>query len=155
MNQQWSPPDWMYRNSRPKDNGYFENMTRIIFQGGLNWRVIDRKWLNFRKAFSDFSIDTVAKYDETEVERLMNDAGIVRNRAKIVATITNAKQFQTIVKNHGSFQSYIDSLDKLDNYARTVKELTKKFSRLGPSSARIFLYSVGENITHEGQSLES
>jgi DNA-3-methyladenine glycosylase I len=149
MNQQWSPPDWMYRNSRPNDNGYYENMTRIIFQGGLNWRVIDQKWPNFRKAFSYFSIDTVAKYDETEVERLMNDAGIVRNRAKIVATITNAKQFQKIMRNHGSFQNYIDSLDKSDNYALTVKELTKKFSRLGPSSAQIFLYSVGEDIAHE------
>jgi len=149
MSQQWSPPDWMYRNSRPNDDGYFENMTRVIFQGGLNWRIIDRKWPNFRKAFSNFSIDTVAKYDETEVEQLMNDAGIVRNRAKIVATITNAKQFQTIMRNHESFRSYIDSLDKSENYARMVKELAKKFSRLGPSSARIFLYSVGENITHE------
>lgn len=149
MSQQWSPPDWMYRNSRPNDDGYFENMTRVIFQGGLNWRIIDRKWPNFRKAFSNFSINTVAKYDETEVEQLMNDAGIVRNRAKIVATITNAKQFQTIMRNHESFRRYIDSLDKSENYARMVKELAKKFSRLGPSSARIFLYSVGENITHE------
>ena len=149
MSQQWSPPDWMYRNSRPNDDGYFENMTRVIFQGGLNWRIIDRKWPNFRKAFSNFSIDTVAKYDETKVEQLMNDAGIVRNRAKIVATITNAKQFQGIMRNHESFRRYIDSLDKSENYARMVKELAKKFSRLGPSSARIFLYSVGENITHE------
>ena len=149
MSQQWSPPDWMYRHSRPNDNGYFENMTRVIFQGGLNWRIIDRKWPNFRKAFSNFSINTVAKYDETEVERLMNDAGIVRNRAKIVATITNAKQFQRILRNHGSFQSYLDTLDKSDNYARTVKELTKKFSRLEPSSAQIFLYNVEENITRE------
>ncbi len=150
MNQQWSPPDWMYRNSRPTNDGYFENMTRVIFQGGLNWRIIDGKWPHFRKAFSDFSIDAVAKYDETEVERLMNDAGIVRNRAKIIATITNARQFQTILRTHGSFQSYLDSLDKSDNYARAVKELTINFSRLGPSSARIFLYSVGENIIHEG-----
>ena len=149
MSQQGSSPDWMYQNSRPNDKGYFENMTRIIFQAGLNWRIIDRKWSNFRRAFSDFSIDTVAKYVETGVERLMNDAGIVRNRSKIVATITNAKQFQTIMRKHGSFQSYLDSLDKSDNYARTVKELTKTFSRLGPSSARIFLYSVGENITPE------
>ena len=149
MTQQWRPPDWMYRNSRPNDNGYFENMTRVIFQGGLNWRLIERKWPNFRKAFSDFSIDTVAKYYETDVERLMNDAGIVRNRAKIVATITNAKQFQTIMGSHGSFQSYIDSLDKSDNYALVIKELRKQFNRLGPSSASIFLYSVGENIKHE------
>ena len=108
------------------------------------------KMASFRKAFSHFSIDIVAKYDETDVERLMNDTGIVRNRAKIVTTITNARQFQIVIRTHGSFQSYIDSLDKSDNYARAVKEFTINFSRFGPSSARIFLYSVGENIAHEG-----
>ena len=149
MSQQWIPPEWMYRKNRPTDDGYFENMTRIIFQGGLNWRVIDRKWPNFRKAFSEFRIATVANYDEGDVERLMNDAGIVRNRAKILATITNANQFQRILETHESFQDYLDSLDKSDNYTLTVQELAKTFSRLGPSSARIFLYSVGEAITHE------
>jgi DNA-3-methyladenine glycosylase I len=149
MDQQWSPLDWMYRTRRPNDKGYFENMTRVIFQGGLNWRIIARKWSNFQKAFNNFSINAVANFDEAKVERLMNNAEIVRNRAKIVATMTNAKQFQTITKKYGSFQNYLDSLDKSDNYAHIIKELTKKFSRLGPSSARIFLYSVGENITHE------
>ena len=56
-------------------------------------------------------------------------------------------RFQTIMRQHGSFQSYIDSLDKSDKYVRMVKELTKKFSWLGPSSVQIFFYSVGENIT--------
>ena len=149
MSQHWTPPDWMYRNNRPDDKGYFENMTRIIFQGGLNWRIIDRKWSNFRKAFSDFSIDAVAKYDDTEVEKLLQNSGIVRNRAKILATIKNAKQFQVITKEHGTFQKYVGSLDKSKNYTHAVKELVKRFSRLGPSSTRIFLYSVGENITHE------
>jgi 3-methyladenine DNA glycosylase Tag len=144
-----SPPEWMYRNSRPDDKGYFENMTRIIFQGGLNWKIIENKWSNFKKAFNRFSINTVAKFDDAKVERLMENTGIVRNRAKIVATITNAKQFQTIKKTYGSFQNYIDTSDKSNNYAHIIKELTKKFSRFGPSSAIIFLYSVGENIKHE------
>jgi DNA-3-methyladenine glycosylase I len=139
----------MYRNTRPTDDGYFENMTRVIFQGGLNWKVIDRKWANFRVAFKNFSIEIVANYDDSDVERLLNDAGIVRNRAKILATITNARQFQAIQRNHGSFQDYLDSLDKSDNHAQVVKELMKKFSRLGASSAQIFLYSVGEKIKHE------
>lgn len=149
MSQHWSPPDWMYRNSRPDDEGYFENMTRIIFQGGLNWRIIDEKWANFRKAFKDFSIDAVASFDDGDVERLMQDVGIVRNQAKIIATINNAKQFQIIAKEHGTFQSFIDGLNKSKNYAQIINELSKRFSRLGSSSARIFLYSVGENITHE------
>ncbi|UCE95991.1 MAG: DNA-3-methyladenine glycosylase I [Candidatus Bathyarchaeota archaeon] len=149
MSRQWSPSGWMYRKSRPEDSGYFENMTRIIFQGGLNWRMIDKKWPNFKEAFNDFSIDSVANFEEADVERLMNNKGIVRNRAKIVATISNAKEFQAIIREYGSFQTFLRSLDKSDNYSHAVEELSKKFSRLGPSSAGIFLYSVGENIKHE------
>lgn len=143
----WGPPRWMYRDRRPlNDDAYFENMTRVIFLAGLGWKMIDKKWSNFRKAFKNFSIDDVAKFDENDVERLMSDAGIVRNRAKIIATINNANQFQSIRKEYGSFQSYLNSLDKSNNYALVIKELGKKFNRLGPSSARIFLYSVGENV---------
>jgi DNA-3-methyladenine glycosylase I len=76
----------------------------------------------------------------------MGDASIVRNRAKITATIKNAKRLQNIRGEYGSFQNYLDSLDKSSNYALVIKELRKNFSRVGPSSARIFLYSVGEDI---------
>jgi DNA-3-methyladenine glycosylase I len=145
--QKWRPPKWMYREKRPtSDDAYFENMTRVVFLAGLNWRMIDEKWPNFKKAFQDFSIAEIAMFDEKDAKRLVGDAGIVRNKAKIIATIHNAKQLQNIKKEHGSFQSYLDSLDKSDNYALVVKELGKKFSRLGPSSARIFLYSVGERV---------
>ena len=147
--ESWSPPKWMYRGRKPpNDDAYFENMTRVIFLAGLSWKIIDEKWPNFQRAFKDFSIDSVAKFEESDVERLVSDAGIVRNRAKIVAAIGNAKQFQNVKKEHGSFQSYLDTLDKSNNYALVIKELGKRFSRLGPSSARIFLFTVGENIKH-------
>jgi len=137
----------MYRDKRPpSDDAYFENMTRVIFLAGLSWKMIDKKWSNFKKAFKNFSVAEVAKFDEKEIKRLMSDAGIVRNQAKIIATINNAKHLQDVKKEHGSFQSYLDKLDKSNNYALVIKELGKKFSRLGPSSARIFLYSVGEQI---------
>jgi len=143
----WRPPGWMYRDRRPtSDDAYYENMTRVIFLAGLSWRMIDEKWPNFKKAFNNFSIAEVVKFDEEDIKRLMSDGGIVRNRAKITAAINNAKQFQNIKREHGSFQSYLDSLDKSNNYALVIKELGKKFSRLGPSSARIFLYSVAEDI---------
>lgn len=143
----WSPPGWMYRGRRPPhDDAYFENMTRVIFLAGLSWRMIDKKWPNFKEAFSSFSIGKVANFGEKDVERLMSDAGIVRNRAKITATVNNAKQLEKIREEYGSFQSYLDSLDKSKNYASVIKELGKRFSRIGPSSARIFLYSVGEDI---------
>jgi len=145
----WRPPAWMYRDRRPtSDDTYFENMTRVIFLAGLSWRMIDEKWSNFKKAFNNFLIANVAKFDEKDIKRLMSDAGIVKNRAKIMAAINNAKQFLNIEKEYGSFKSYLDSLDKSNNYALVIKELGKKFSRLGPSSARIFLYSVGEKIEH-------
>jgi 3-methyladenine DNA glycosylase Tag len=130
----------------PNDDAYFENMSRVIFLAGLSWKMINEKWPNFKKAFKNFSIDEVAKLGEEDVERLMGDKSIVRNRAKIIATINNAKQFQNIRKEYGSFRSYLDSLDKSSNYALVIKELGKKFARMGPSSARIFLYSVGEDI---------
>ena len=143
----WSPPKWMYRDRRPpNDDAYFENMTRVIFLAGLSWKMIDKKWPNFKEAFKNFSIDAVAKFSEQNLQHLIGDARIVRNRAKIIATINNAKQFENIKKEYGSFQHYLDSLDKSGNYALVIKELGKKFSRIGPSSARIFLYSVGENI---------
>lgn len=145
----WSPPKWMYRDKRPpNDDTYFENMTRVIFLAGLSWKIIDKKWPNFKKVFKNFSIDKVVEFSENDIQRLISDTSIVRNRAKIIATINNAKQFQNTKKEYGSFQRYLDSLDKSNNYALVVKELGKKFSRIGPSSARIFLYSVGENIRH-------
>lgn len=143
----WTPPKWIYRDKKPPNDGiYFENMSRVIFLAGLSWGMIDKKWPNFKKAFKNFSIDEVAKFNEKDLERLANDAGIVRNRAKIAATIDNAKQFQNIRRAFGTFRSYLDSLDKSNNYALVIKELGRQFSRIGPSSARIFLYSVGEEI---------
>ena len=143
----WSPPGWMYRGRRPPDDdAYFENMTRVIFLAGLSWKMIDRKWPNFQRAFKNFSIDEVAEFGENDLGRLMSDSGIVRNRAKIMATVNNAKQFQKTAEQHGSFQSYLDKLDKSNNYALIVKELGKRFSPLGPSSTRLFLYSVGEDV---------
>jgi len=145
----WSPPKWMYRNRQPSDDdAYFENMTRVIFQAGLSWKMIDEKWPNFKEAFKNFSIDQVAKFTENDVKRLMSNAGIVRNQAKIVAAIKNAQHFQDIKKEYGSFRLFLSGLDKSNNYASVVKELGKRFQRLGPSSAGIFLYTVGEDFKH-------
>jgi len=150
--QTWQPPDWWCpQGTHPRtDDGYFENMCRIIFQAGLNWRVIDNKWPATKTAFAGFSVEKVARFGDEDLERLMSDAGIVRNRGKILAIILNARQFQEIKKQYGSFQKYLDSLDKSNNYAAVVQVLTRRFRWLGPSSASLFLYTVGEDIKHEG-----
>jgi DNA-3-methyladenine glycosylase I len=69
----------------------FERMSLEAFQSGLSWLTILRKRENFRRAFSGFEIEKVARYTEADVQRLMEDVGIVRNRAKIDATIANAR----------------------------------------------------------------
>jgi len=145
--ESWTPPEWIYRGkSPPNDDAYFENMTRVIFLAGLSWKMIDKKWPNFRMAFKNFSVERVARFTQKDVQELMNDAGIVRNRAKITAAVDNARRFQNVRTEYGSFKQYLDSLDKSENYASVIKDLGRKFSRVGPSSARIFLYSVGEDI---------
>lgn len=145
----WRPPSWIYRETRPpNDDVYFENLIHVIFQAGLSWKMIEKKWPNFKKAFRNFSIDEVAMFNDNDLARLMGDKGIVRNKSKIEAAISNAKEFQKIKEEYGSFQSYLDSLDKSENYAKVIKELGKRFRRLGPSSARIFLYSVREDVKH-------
>jgi DNA-3-methyladenine glycosylase I len=73
------------------DNALFEKISLEAFQSGLSWITILRKRPAFRAAFSGFDIEKVAAFDESDVERLLNDAGIVRNRSKIEATIHNAR----------------------------------------------------------------
>ncbi len=140
-------PEWWLRNKRPSnDNVYFENMCRVIFQAGLNWQVIDKKWPNIRKAFANFNIDKVACFTNEDMQRMLTDEGIVRNKGKIQAIIQNAQNFKAIEKQFGSFQKYLDSLDKSNNYDNVIKDLINKFKWLGPPSASTFLYTVGEKI---------
>jgi 3-methyladenine DNA glycosylase Tag len=122
-------------------------MCRVIFQAGLNWQVIDKKWPTTKKAFANFSTNKVADFTATDVECLMKDQGIIRNRGKIKAIIQNAQNFVAIEKKYGSFQKYIDSLDKSNNYAEAIKDLVNKFKWLGPPSTGLYLYTVGEKIS--------
>ena len=79
--QHWQMPEWWYREKRPStDCEYFENMCRVIFKAGLNWQVIDKKWPTTKKAFANFNVSKVADYTATDVECLMKDEGIIRNR---------------------------------------------------------------------------
>ncbi|MGO8806499.1 MAG: DNA-3-methyladenine glycosylase I [Candidatus Bathyarchaeia archaeon] len=149
MTQQehWQMPDWWCREQRPEnDNAYFENMSRVIFQEGLNWHVIDNKWSTTRKAFANFDINKVSCFTASDVESLLKDEGIVRNRSKVEAIIYNAQGFKAIKEHYKSFQAYLDSLDKSNNYDAAVKDLTSKFKHIGPASASLFLYTVGEKI---------
>ena len=150
MPEEWTPPDWVYKEKRPEtDTQYFENLTRCIFQAGLSWQLMSNKWPNFQKAFHSFDISKIAGYGAKDITRLSNDAGIVRNKRKINATIHNAREFERIIKENGSFQNWLDSLDKTNNYDNVVKQLKSRFKHVGPSTAHIFLWSVGEPLKYD------
>jgi DNA-3-methyladenine glycosylase I len=89
------------------DRKLFEFMVLDSMQAGLNWSIILRKRDNFRKAFANFDPKKIARFGEKEVQKLVNDAGIIRNRAKILAVIENARQFLKVQEEFGSFDAYI------------------------------------------------
>lgn len=127
------------------DAGYLEKITQAVFQAGFSWKVIRTKWPNFQQAFANFDINAVANFTEEDVERLLEDRGIVRNGRKIQATITNARTCQTLIAEHGSFAAYLRTLDGLD-YETRSKKFCKQFKFLGPMGAYFFFYSVGEDV---------
>ena len=88
----------------------FERLALEAFQAGLSWSTILRKRDAFRTAFEGFDPAVVAAYDDADRARLMADAGIVRNRAKIEATIGNARAFVTTSREHGSFDAYLSTI---------------------------------------------
>ncbi len=133
------------RKQPANDAGYFEELTKAIFRSGFSWRVIRDKWPNFQQAFDHFEVSRVAAYDERDVDRLLADAGIVRNGRKIEATIQNARLIQNLVAQHGSFHAYLRSLDGLD-YAVRRKALSKQFHHLGPTGVFVFLFTVAEDV---------
>jgi 3-methyladenine DNA glycosylase Tag len=127
------------------DNGYFEQMTKAIFQAGFSWQVVNDKWPNFRQAFETFAVDRVAAYGPEDIDRLISDPGIVRNGRKIEATISNAIQFQAICHEFGSFVGYLRSLDDLP-YPERQKALSKRFKNLGRTGVFVFLWCVNEDV---------
>ena len=89
------------------DRKLFEFLVLDAFQAGLSWAIVLRKREAFRRAFSDFDPRKVAKYDGGRVKELLTDAGIIRNRLKIEATIANARAFLAVQREFGSFDRYI------------------------------------------------
>ncbi|WP_299890333.1 DNA-3-methyladenine glycosylase I [uncultured Lacinutrix sp.] len=89
------------------DHSLFEFLILETFQAGLSWITILRKRENFREAFDFFDYKKIAKYDEDKKNELLQNAGIIRNKLKVNATITNAQSFLKIQEEFGSFSKYI------------------------------------------------
>jgi len=109
-----------------KDSRHFEFIVLDGFQAGLSWRTVLHKRENFRKAFSGFDPRKIVKYDAKKVRKLKHDAGIIRNRLKILATIKNAKGFLQIQKEYGSFDKFIwqfTGFKTIRNRCRSIKDI--------------------------------
>jgi DNA-3-methyladenine glycosylase I len=89
------------------DRKLFEYMLLDAFQAGLSWRTVLHKRLNFAAAFAQFDVNKVAQFDASHIDTLMSDSGIIRNRLKINAAITNARLFIDVQREFGSFDAFI------------------------------------------------
>ena len=108
------------------DQRLFEFLVLDGFQAGVSWLIVLNKRKNFRKAFHRFNPKRVAKYTDEDVQRLLADAGIIRNRAKIRAAINNAQRFLEVQKEFGSFDKYIWQFvggKPIKNKHKTLKDI--------------------------------
>ena len=122
---------------------YLEMLTKSVFQPGMSWRVVEAKWSGIKEAFRDFDAEAVSDYTEADVDRLMSDTSVIRNRRKLEATVYNAQRMLELETEHGSFKAYLRSHG---GFEETVKDLRKRFKFLGDSGAFHFLYVVGEEV---------
>lgn len=129
----------------PKDdNGYLDGMAHAIFESGLSWKMVENKWPNFKKAFSNFSVDKVARLTEMDIRAMLSNQGIVRSEGKIRATIFNAQKFKEVRGEFGSFKNYVDSFN--GSNTRLMKDLQRRFKYLGPGNSRSFLWLAGVKL---------
>jgi DNA-3-methyladenine glycosylase I len=145
------------------DRTLFEKICLEGFQAGLSWITILRKRDNFRKAFSNFNVDKITKYTDKDIERLMQDAGIVRHRGKIESVINNAARAKELRKEFGSLAAYfwqfepgpderpkkmdIASLRAMTKVASSIalsKDLKRRgWSFVGPTTVYAFMQAMG------------
>jgi DNA-3-methyladenine glycosylase I len=156
----WGAADPLYRSyhdrewGRPikDDRRLFEKICLEGFQSGLSWITILRKRENFRRAFSDFEVEAVARFNSSKIETLMGDAGIVRNRAKILATINNARRCLELIKERHSLAAYTWSYEPRTSDTVGVSPQAILMSKdlkgrgwafVGPTTIHSFMQAVG------------
>lgn len=124
------------------DNELFERLILEINQAGLSWLTMLKKQQGFRAAYHNFEIAKVARYGERDRARLLNDAGIIRNKLKVNAAIENAKRIQALQKSHGSFAAWLAAQHPLTK-PEWMKLFKKTFVFTGGEIVGEFLMSIG------------
>lgn len=126
------------------DNELFGRLVMEINQAGLSWRTILIKEKGFRKAYDNFNIKKVASYKEKDIERLLSDASIIRNKLKVNAAMYNAQAIVAIQKEFGSFRSWLDAnaQELKDDKVAWVKLFKQHFKFVGGEIVGEFLMSI-------------
>ena len=122
---------------------YLEVMSKSVFQTGISWSVVEKKWPGIREAFRGFDAQAVASMGERDIDKLAGDTRVIRNRRKLEAIVENANRLLQLEAEHGSFRSYLRSHG---GFQATMKDLKKQFKFLGETGSYIFLYVVGEQV---------
>ena len=129
---------------RPKSLAdYLDALSKITFATGLSNRVVEAKWDDIQRAFHGFDPERVARMTPRAVDKLLDDARVIRSRRKIEATIANAETMVELDEEYGGFRRYLRAHD---GFEATVKDLRTRFKFLGDYGAYRFLYVVGEEV---------
>lgn len=134
--------DTEYGFMQTDDNVLFERLVLEINQAGLNWTLILKKRAAFQMAYAQFDVAKVAAFNDEDVARLLNDAGIVRNKLKIQAAIHNAQQIMLLQNEYGSFKNWLDAHHPREK-SDWVKLFKKQFKFVGGEIVGEFLMSLG------------
>ncbi len=122
---------------------YLEIMSKAVFQTGISWRVVDSKWPGIKDAFKGFDPVAISRFTQRNIDALVIDTRVIRNRRKIVGIAENAQRMLELDKEHGGFQKYLRSFG---SYEDLVKDLKKQFKFMGDSGIYYFLWVVGEKV---------
>lgn len=134
--------DEVYGIALSDDHELFGRLLLEINQAGLSWDTILKKEANFRSAYSNFNIESIANYGQKEVDRLLLDAGIIRNRLKIHAAIFNAQKILEIQKEYDSFFHWL-KIQQAQDTKEWVKLFKKQFKFVGGEICNEFLMTIG------------
>ena len=128
------------------DDGHLERMALEIFQCGLSWRIVLVKRPDLRGCFERFKVDRVARFTKRDVDRLCDDASIIRNRRKIEATIHNARRFRELAEQHGSYRRWLASLpDQTPAERKALFPVFREtFKFMGPETTKCYLMGFGK-----------
>lgn len=121
---------------------FLAEATRMIFQAGFNWDVVDKKWDGFEKAFNGFDVHYWAMMADEEMGRLMQDKSIIRNAMRLASVGKNALYFKDLITEHGSVGAFFAAWNP-DEYFENLMAMRKRTSRLGGTSGMIFLRRMG------------